>query len=174
MNSLKTLLVALVGFSAVACGGQATGDSTAAFCIEQRDFPAVYSAALQDAVDEWNYSVGSNLTVKHGGCEGWDIRVSLGDHSDNEVGAGHDAMSWKERGSTPNTLFISPGFDIPDPNLKVEPRARIRSRLLHEVGHNLGLGHSSNESDIMYPMAKEDAHLSQGDLDAYWAARGVY
>ena len=49
----------------------------------------------------------------------------------------------------------------------------IKSTIIHELGHALGLGHSSNHLDLMYPYINEDSsdelsyiELSTGDIQA--------
>ena len=49
----------------------------------------------------------------------------------------------------------------------------IKSTIIHELGHALGLGHSSNHVDLMYPYISEDSsdklsyvELSTGDIEA--------
>jgi predicted Zn-dependent protease len=49
----------------------------------------------------------------------------------------------------------------------------IKSTIIHELGHALGLGHSTNHVDLMYPYISEDSsdklsyiELSTGDIEA--------
>ena len=53
----------------------------------------------------------------------------------------------------------------------------IKSTIIHELGHALGLGHSSNHVDLMYPYIREDSsnklsyvELSTGDMEAVRSA----
>jgi hypothetical protein len=156
MNPLKTLCIALIAFVVAACDGIAIGDSNTTFCVEQRDFPPEYTTPLDEAAAEWNDTVGTNLAVKHGGCEGLETRIRTGNVSP------HLAVTRMNKGDTPTEIIIEPN----NSNL-----TEVRSTFLHEIGHVLGLGHSTNPLDIMYVNSQFNGHLTQGDIDAYWAIR---
>jgi hypothetical protein len=49
----------------------------------------------------------------------------------------------------------------------------VYSVVLHEVGHALGLGHSDNPGDVMYPYYRRGMQLSAGDIAAVQSLYGV-
>jgi predicted Zn-dependent protease len=58
-------------------------------------------------------------------------------------------------------------------NNQVISDGEIKATIIHEIGHALGLGHSENEADIMYPFINPDSvedlnynELSEGDIEA--------
>lgn len=46
--------------------------------------------------------------------------------------------------------------------------------IAHEVGHILGLGHSEDKGETMYPAESEVLHFSEADLKAIVARRAAY
>ena len=43
-------------------------------------------------------------------------------------------------------------------------KSELRALLLHELGHAMGLGHSTDKKSVMYPTVSQATTLTQGDL----------
>jgi hypothetical protein len=80
--------------------------------------------------------------------------------------------------SNPNPEPIAGDMHLDaDENWNVGANIDLFSVVLHEMGHGLGLGHSDNPNDVMYPYYKMVSTLADGDktaiLSLYAAADGT-
>jgi hypothetical protein len=50
-----------------------------------------------------------------------------------------------------------------------QSRAKLRELFAHEIGHVLGLGHSTSKKDIMYAVLQGNTDLGAGDRAGGWA-----
>jgi Matrixin len=48
--------------------------------------------------------------------------------------------------------------------VNTQSRARIALLFAHELGHDIGLGHSAAKTDIMYPVLNDQTRLGAGDI----------
>jgi Matrixin len=48
--------------------------------------------------------------------------------------------------------------------VNTQSRARVALLFAHELGHDIGLGHSTSKSDIMYPVLNDQPRLGKGDI----------
>ncbi len=48
--------------------------------------------------------------------------------------------------------------------VNTQSRARIALLFAHELGHDIGLGHSTAKTDIMYPVLHDQTKLGKGDI----------
>ena len=48
--------------------------------------------------------------------------------------------------------------------VNTQSRARVALLFAHELGHDIGLGHSTSKSDIMYPLLHDQKRLGEGDI----------
>lgn len=142
---------------ATACGGIATGDSSATLCADATMTDAQLDA-LTDAAAEWNDRAGTTLTVEQGECRESADRLMWHVTPDANVERGLLAETHA------STLLI--GFRT------ARAGDALRADFLHEIGHALGVPHVSDTRAIMYPGDLGQLHLDAADLSAFEAVRG--
>ena len=160
-HAALALLIAVSSLS-TACGGIANGDSSATFCAPS-DMGDEYVASLVQAVDEWTERAGTTLHVEQGDCSSaghlvWTVRVSNTLHCDN-VGPVYATTDATHEGN-----FVT--FST------LRTPEQVRTDLLHEIGHTLGLPHLSQQTAIMYADDMGQQHLTDDDLRAYEQVSG--
>ena len=149
--------------------------------------PADFPAYLEDAIDFWNDAPRSRLILQRG----IDVNIAMtdiinlnfnvpiiatcsvdmetdlpGTNNDTTLGVGFSADTDMDGALDKGRLIINMTptsanrFDLLTDAIK-------KGVIRHEIGHVLGLGHSSEEAALMYFSAsqKEDALLHQDDID---------
>lgn len=90
-------------------------------------------------------------------------------------GAHGDAYPFQTTGTIAHTFYPAPLNPEPiagdlhfnaDENWQIGADEDLFSVALHETGHALGLGHSDNPADVMYPYYKHVTGIANGDITA--------
>ncbi len=112
---------------------------------------AAYPTIVRDAFTEWA-SVGLPLRFEFvDSPRGADIRIHWTSHLDHKTGSTSwrtDRNGWLSNGDITLATHISDG--------QVLDARGMRAIALHEVGHVLGLAHSTSAHDIMAPLVQVD------------------
>lgn len=149
------------------CGGSPARWRSSAlpvrFCTTQASRPSDLSAdefrrVVATAVATWNAQEFAAGIAYTGDCAGVDFWVFS--NQQNEIGwdDARRALSSQQAAVTRSTLPLVGGQReiretdvVLDPRLARVPRACLESTIAHEFGHVLGLGHSDDRNDLMYP-----------------------
>ncbi|MEO7085091.1 MAG: matrixin family metalloprotease [Gemmatimonadaceae bacterium] len=118
---------------------------------------AVFPAAVRQAFEQWR-STGIALRFAFvASPRDADVRVHWTDHLEHKTGSTTwrtDRNGWLSGGDITLATHISDG--------EILDARGMRAIALHEVGHALGLAHSTNPQDIMAPLVHVD-ELSTAD-----------
>jgi hypothetical protein len=128
--------------------------------------------AIEKAIELWNSVPTSRLVIKFGGTTNATgvaanpnitCNPSFGNSSTVGLGTiGYSAGIIRTGGIDLNSQSGSPG------NIASQSQTRLNVILAHEMGHVLGIGHSSLEPALMYFTlgSKANLALAQDDIDA--------
>jgi hypothetical protein len=114
------------------------------------------------AVDEWNERTGTTLSIEQGDCSSsqragrivWRVYEIAHTYAGN---GGLPVLGHTE--VKDNTIFV----------VSDRTEEQVRTDLLHEIGHSLGMQHLNVQTAIMYAFDKGQQHLTDDDVAEYFA-----
>ncbi len=132
--------------------------------------PSVAHAEVVRAMQKWaevgalSFLPGSSRTA----AKNIDVLWATGEHGDGQPFDGpYGVLAHTFFPAPPNPESIAGDMHFDDAeSWHVGSNIDLFSVALHELGHALGLGHSDNPDDVMYPYYSLVTDLSQGDRDA--------
>jgi hypothetical protein len=138
---------------------------TSAAPLAASDVQAVFRSVLA----EWSAhaAITFSAAARSGLANGIDVAFLSGDHG--------DGFPFTPSGAVVAHTFYPPPSPEPiagdmhlnrDEAWSVDGALQVYAVMLHEMGHALGLGHSDNPDDVMYPYYQGRDHLSAGDIAA--------
>jgi hypothetical protein len=128
---MRAALLALLA----ACGGPAPGDVLRPLGPPGVDTPAGWPAKVQTAADAWADALAP-------GCPRYYVDLD-GTAQDTYPVRVFNSASWPHGDHVTGEWMPGTGIDVLD-------GAAVHTRLLHELGHGIGLDHSPDVNSVMY------------------------
>lgn len=125
---------------------------------------ATFDGPLLVRGDGWEYSP---MVI------GWGTEAQSSDLGGDTTGVGGARVTpgaYEDREFLRSGTVIIDTSDIRDIVTSPADRARTRAVIMHELGHVVGLNHSSNPRDLMFPSATYISDWGPGDLQGLAAA----
>lgn len=152
--------------------GASHGSATVSYVLHDEALPLPESdvqAALHSVIAEWSaYAAITFTPATHSNAPASiDILFPSGDHGDGFPFTPSGAVLAHTFYPPPNPEPIAGDMHVNrDEAWSVNGSLQLYAVMLHEMGHVLGLGHSDDPSDVMYPYYQGTQHLAAGDIQA--------
>jgi hypothetical protein len=152
--------------------GASHGSAAITYMLHTSALPLAESdvrAALQSVLAEWSAYAAISFTPTSvaNASTSVDISFPSGDHGDGFPFTPFGAVLAHTFYPPPNPEPIAGDMHVNyDETWSVDGSLQLYVVMLHEMGHALGLGHSDNPADVMYPYYQGTRHLASGDIAA--------